>query len=821
MSRAGLLGWRPRSLATRILIPFLLLLLGVQGVAFFVVRWSIDDNAHRLLAQDLQVGERVWARLLEQRAQRLTLGASLLAADYGFRAALASSDTETLRSALANHGARIGATASAMLSSDLQPLAVSEGADEAAVQRVLASLRAQGVQGGEPGSTPGAVLALHEGRPYQFVLAPVRAPLLLGYVAMGFELDAGLLADLRAVTGLQAALVVGAAGGGGERVLHSTLAPEQADELLTRPLQGAQRDEIALAGQAHVCRSIQQVGDQAALQRASSPMPGGGSLRTVLLRSVDEAVAPYQRLQATLAAITLGGLLLAGAAGVFTARRVTTPLGDLVLASGRLARGDYAQPLQDGGRGDEVGELARAFDHMRQSIAAHQADIHQLAYWDRLTGLPNRARFAEAVSQAIAQGADAGRPVAVVMLDLDRFKHVNDVLGYAFGDRLLRAVAERLVGQAVRDGDLVARLAGDRFALLLPGSNAGQALAVAERVSDAFQLPLTLDEHTVDLAAGFGVAAFPEHATEADALISHAEVAMYAAKRSGGGAQARVYDPAADAASATTLSLLTELRRAIEQDELRLFLQPKLALADGRIGGAEALLRWQHPQRGLVPPAQFIPFAEQTGFVRRLTMWVFEAAARQWDTLSALGLQRIAVNLSTRDLLDQELPAKLERILARHGVPAQAFCLEITESAIMDEPQRAEATLNQLAAAGFKLSIDDFGTGYSSLAYLKRLPVQELKIDRSFVIGMATDPGDATIVRSTIELAHNLGLSTVAEGVEDAPTLQRLAEMGCDEAQGYHLSRPLPVAEFALFAARHARQAGAGQAPVPATTLLH
>jgi diguanylate cyclase (GGDEF)-like protein len=526
----------------------------------------------------------------------------------------------------------------------------------------------------------------------------------------------------------------------------------------------------------------------------------------LLLRSVSGAVAPFLDMQKWLLAVTLAGVAVFAIGSVVFARRITTPLRALAVASERLGRGDYTQALQASGRRDEIGALATAYDHMRVNIAAHASEIRQLAYWDRLTGLPNRAQFRDAVQAAIAAGVPDGAPLAVLMLDLDRFKHVNDVLGYRFGDALLKAVAERIAGQAVRTGDLVARLSGDEFALLLPGADAERALAVAERIAGVFELPLLLEDQTVDVSAGIGIACWPAHAKDADALLSRAEVAMYAAKRKT--AAALVYDPAIDAGSAQTLSLLSELRRALENDELRLFLQPKIALASGALVGAEALVRWQHPTRGMVPPMQFIPFAEQTGFVRLLTLWMFEAAARESAALAALGVQRVAVNLSTRDLLDADLPHKLDAILRRHKVSARAFCLEITESAIMDEPQRAQATLNALSAAGFKLSIDDFGTGYSSLAYLKRLPVDELKIDKSFVMAMETDAEDAKIVRSTIDLAHNLGLSVVAEGVENAAVMAQLRALDCDEAQGYHMSRPLPAAELAAFARRWAARAG-------------
>ena len=497
----------------------------------------------------------------------------------------------------------------------------------------------------------------------------------------------------------------------------------------------------------------------------------------------------------------MAGVLLFAAGTGLVAQRLTTPLRSLLAATQRLSRGEYDVPLEHTDRTDEIGNLARSFDHMRVDIGAQQTEIRRLAYWDRLTGLPNRERFRDAVVQAIAASADPAQPLAVLTLDLDRFKHVNDVLGYAFGDRLLQAVAERLSQQVRSPEDMVARLGGNEFAILLQRADAAAAHEIAQRINQSFEQPLAFEDQTVDLSAGIGFACWPGNAGDADTLLSRSEIAMYAAKRKLSGALQ--YDAAFDSSSAQTLSLLTELRHAVEHHELRLYLQPKVPL-HGQPGlAAEALVRWQHPQRGLVPPMQFIPFAEQTGFVRHLTLWMFEEVARLLADPRTQGLPlRVSVNLSTRDLLDPELSHRLADILARHGVAASAFCLEITESAIMDDPQRAEAMLNRLSEQGFKLSIDDFGTGYSSLAYLKRLPVDELKIDKSFVMGMETGEDDAMIVRSTIDLAHNLGLTVVAEGVETAAILERLRLLACDEAQGYHIARPLPVDDFLAWQAR-------------------
>ena len=776
------LRWARRSLILRLVGLSLLLLLIVQAAGFAVVRATIDRNARAQIARALDLDENVWRRLLEQNADKLRQGSALLAADFGFRSAVNSGDQETIQSVLENHGSRIGAAVTALLDTDLALRAVSLRDDSmdqfpATLRQVVPPLAAQPL---------GSQVAVMDGVPYQFVMVPMRAPVVIGWVLMGFPINQALADEMRQLLSVNVALVV-TGNDGALQIPVSTLPPET---LAVLKNQAVMPGELRTPEGTLLVRSSR-------LDSASA----SGQVQALLLRSVDEVVAPYRQLQVLLAIITVAGVLLFAAGTGLMAQRLTTPLRSLLAATQRLSRGEYDVPLEHTGRNDEIGNLARSFDHMRVDIGNQQTEIRRLAYWDRLTGLPNRERFRDAVVQAVAGSTATGQALAVLTLDLDRFKHVNDVLGYAFGDRLLQAVAERLTQQMASPDDMVARLGGNEFALLLQGADAAAAHALAQRINQSFEQPIAFEDQTVDLSAAIGFACWPGDAPDADTLLSRSEIAMYAAKRKLSGALQ--YDASLDSASAQTLSLLTELRRAVEHHELRLFLQPKVSL-HGQAGmAAEALLRWQHPQRGLVPPMQFIPFAEQTGFVRHLTLWIFEEVARLLADPRTQGMPlRVSVNLSTRDLLDPELSNRLAAILLRHGVPATAFCLEITESAIMDDPQRAEAMLNRLSEQGFKLSIDDFGTGYSSLAYLKRLPVDELKIDKSFVMGMETGEDDAMIVRSTIDLAHNLGLTVVAEGVETAAILERLRELACDEAQGYHMARPLPVDDFLAWQAR-------------------
>ena len=427
----------------------------------------------------------------------------------------------------------------------------------------------------------------------------------------------------------------------------------------------------------------------------------------------------------------------------------------------------------------------------RAAIAKEHQSLH-----DALTGLPNRTLFRDRIEQAITAGRRADVASAVMLIDLDHFKEINDTLGHHAGDRLLEEVAHRLE-KSLGDNDTVARLGGDEFGVLLPAlRRPGDANVVARQLLAGLREPFSIEGLTLEVDASIGMACHPAHGTGVETLIQRADIAMYSAKEGGGGHA--MFEPRLDRFSPRRLSLAGGLRQAIQNGEIVLFFQPKAELETGTVVGVEALARWEHPRLGLVGPTEFVPIAEQTGLIAPLTSYVLDAALRQVRAWIDEGRElSVAVNLSARSFLDAQLAIEIPRLLEKYDVDARLLELEITESMLMLDPGRAQAVLERLSRIGLTLSVDDFGTGYSSLANLKRLPVDVIKIDKSFVMDMAIDASDAAIVRSTIDLAHNLGLRVVAEGVESHQAWTRLTELGCDLAQGFYVSRPLPAPDLA------------------------
>ena len=421
--------------------------------------------------------------------------------------------------------------------------------------------------------------------------------------------------------------------------------------------------------------------------------------------------------------------------------------------------------------------------------------LEHLALHDTLTGLPNRTLLSDRLRQALLTAQRERSGVALLIMDLDRFKEVNDSLGHHWGDLLLQQAAGRL-RETLRESDTVARLGGDEFAMILPGLDEPEVVEkMARKLLDALDRPFAIEGRILRVGASIGGAVHPNHGDDPATLVRHADNAMYAAKRSGTGYA--LYSDGADEALSLRLALASELPAALEADELELHFQPKADLASGRPVAVEALVRWRHPELGLLAPDRFVPLAEETGLIRPLGRWVLEHAVAEAARWRSLGHELpVAVNLSGRDLHDWDLPGFIEDILARHQLPAELLELEITETAIMTDAEAARALLQQIVATGVSVAIDDFGIGYSSLAQLHKLPVRQLKIDKSFIQAMVRDDSSAVIVRSTCDLGHNLGLVVLAEGVEDGETWELLRGHGVDLAQGFLLSPPIPGDEF-------------------------
>jgi len=428
----------------------------------------------------------------------------------------------------------------------------------------------------------------------------------------------------------------------------------------------------------------------------------------------------------------------------------------------------------------------------------HSALLERQALHDDLTGLPNRNQLLRLLNDAIAGRVAGHTAFALLVMDLDRFKEVNDTLGHRTGDQILHEAGARLRA-ALPNGARLARLGGDEFAAILPVAGAESARGGAQRLLAALAEPFRIQGHPFHIGASIGIALYPRHGTDGETLLQRADVAMYTAKRQDTAVE--VYDPSQDGHSLERLALASELHAAIDKDSLRLHYQPLIDLKSGAIAGVEALLRWPHSGRALRLPDEFVAVAERSGLIRPLTRWVLNAALGQCHAWRQAHLPlSIAVNLSARTLHDENLPGDLDELLRKWQVMPSCLVLEITESTLMADPARAQAVLARLHRMGVRLAIDDFGTGYSSLAYLKTMPVSLLKVDRSFVSDMNNDDNDAVIVRSTIDLAHNLGLKIMAEGVEDRATLDLLAILGCDAAQGNYFAPALPAAELEQFA---------------------
>jgi diguanylate cyclase (GGDEF)-like protein/PAS domain S-box-containing protein len=449
-------------------------------------------------------------------------------------------------------------------------------------------------------------------------------------------------------------------------------------------------------------------------------------------------------------------------------------------------------PVEDGGQLTHWVAFLRDVTDSRNEIVA----LRHQAMHDGLTDLPNRMMLFDRLADALEAARSDGRLIALLLMDLDRFKEVNDTFGHHFGDVLLKQVAFRLRNQLHVD-DTVARLGGDEFAVVLTSALDSNGVAMtARRILNSLQQPFVVEGQVLEVGASIGIALYPQHGSDARTLMRRADVAMYATKQSNAGFTFHERDEP-ESRVPDQLSLVVEMRTAIERNEFELYYQPKRHLHSGLVTRVEVLIRWNHPRRGLLMPVSFVPIAERTGLIKPMTDWILDKALQQCREWQDAGAPiHVAVNVSAKSLLEETLPSKVQSLLDKWNIDPRFLKIEITESSIMADPAHALAIMSMLQSMGVRLSVDDFGTGYSSLTHLRQLPIDEIKIDKAFVLGMLTSDADAAIVRTVIDLAHNLGKQVCAEGVEDAETMRRLEEMGCDLAQGYFISRAVPAAQL-------------------------
>ena len=761
------------------------LVMAIQLVTLFPVLSAIKRDVDEQARQTVSLAGALFDEYMRNRAEQLLTTVNVLVSDYGFKQAVAGGDHATIRSALINHAARVGATVATLL--DLEGAVIvssTEGPDG------FYSTGLTPLPQGESLNTVSNRVVYLAGVPFQTVTVPLRAPITIAWVMLGFPIDEALASHLQSLTGLEVSFL--RVSDNRAEMMFSTLPREAYSDALA-----------SLDPSRYEAQRTGVTQGEGFLVLLRPFLNGATDVYVALQLSMEEATSSYRGIRTILLAITSVSLLLAISGSFWLANTVTRPVQNLVAAVRRMREGVYTEAIEVHSS-DELGELAGSFNAMQQAIADRERRIVHQAHHDSLSGLPNRDLMISQLREAM----EIAPTVGVVSLALDRFNGIVSSLGHRAGDEVIKLTAGVLRNR-IGPGQFLGHLSGHEFVVVLPGYDAQQTSQWIEYLADQLRAGVRLGGANVSLQATAGIACYPEHSRDAaelcrrassarsEALLRHEAVAVY-----GLGQEDRALQQ---------MKIVGDFPQAIKNGELRLSFQPKVNCQTRDVHGAEALVRWQHPDLGLLMPDAFVGAIEQAGGIAHLTRWVLKEAVAQCRAWRDQGVAlSIAVNISVDDLTDEYLPYFLLDIVKQHRLAPNQLTLEVTESAIMHNVHKSLAVVSCIHELGFRIAIDDFGTGQSALAQLKRLPVDELKVDKSFVMNLE-DSKDQAIVQTTIELAHQLGLSVVAEGVETAQVLDRLAALGCEYAQGYHIGKPVPAAEFLPWLAQWRAGKSAGE----------
>lgn len=774
---------------TRIAVMVLCGVLGLQLVTLLLMHYTASQHARSIAKAQIEAGERVFVHVMQQHTHILKQSALLLATDVDFREAIAGKDETLMRIALLNYQSQLHAQFIHYFTQNQRHIQVNQTRDVPELTPSTAQLAAQRAQSGA------LQFEILEGEPYQLIYLPVQGADATGWLILGFKLNHPLLAQIKQLSSLDVSLVQKRTGQSWQ-VVASTLSTLGKNGFAD----SAKQLDSQINRTASPLQELQLGNEDYYLKTNLLQAKNGESLAVVLQSPVRQFSYDTETEIATMLLITMVGLAVFFLLSWRLSATTKQPLTALLDSTNEIAAGNVQHRI-DMQRSDEFGLLGQALNRLTEALTAREQQIAALVSTDPLTGLRNRRALLQSLKQGMHSHSLSKQTLAVLVFNIESFKQINTVFGRALADALLVEIGQQIGKQVYSARDLVARLEADSFAVVLTQSTHGGATQFVERIRQLFVTPLQIDGYALDVRMRVGISIFPDHGQDEEQLLQRAQIALEHCKKKK--STHIVYNATLEIDPADSVNMQAALQRALEKEEFLLYIQPIVDIHQRKVIGGEALIRWVHPDMGMLLPAQFIPFAEQNGLISSITQWMLIKTCAALAAFQKQGTRfAMAVNLSARDLNNENLPEYIASLLKNYGLNAAALKLEVTEETLRQDPERSRKVLDKLSALGVQVAIDDFGIGYSSMSSLRQLPVHALKIDISFVMFMDKTSSDLAIVKSTIDLAHNLGLKVVAEGIESEEVYQQLDALGCNEGQGYFIGKPMPVRDFALWMER-------------------